>query len=144
MYNQFFTIKPQISKKNGGSKVVHLILSRLLALENYIFSAYRFICHYSWFVQISEDVIYCRKCATDEYTFCVLGRPRTIWRHLHIISRAFQHTDLHCGRCYKLLVKTRRAINCYTCRSNIIARRDNTERIIYKLICDTIVPRGPI
>jgi len=26
MYNQFFTIKPRISKKNGGSKVVHLIL----------------------------------------------------------------------------------------------------------------------
>jgi len=24
MYNQFFTIKPRISKKNGGSKVVHL------------------------------------------------------------------------------------------------------------------------
>jgi len=28
MYNQFFTIKPQISEKNGGSKVVHLILSK--------------------------------------------------------------------------------------------------------------------
>jgi len=26
MYNQFFTIKPRISEKNGGSKVVHLIL----------------------------------------------------------------------------------------------------------------------
>ena len=25
MYNQFFTIKPRISEKNGGSKVVHLI-----------------------------------------------------------------------------------------------------------------------
>jgi len=27
MYNQFFTIKPRISEKNGGSKVVHLIES---------------------------------------------------------------------------------------------------------------------
>jgi len=26
MYNQFFTIKPRISEKNGGSKVVHLII----------------------------------------------------------------------------------------------------------------------
>jgi len=25
MYNQFFTIKPRISEKNGGSKVIHLI-----------------------------------------------------------------------------------------------------------------------
>jgi len=25
MYNQFFTIKPRISEKNGGSEVVHLI-----------------------------------------------------------------------------------------------------------------------
>jgi len=28
MYNQFFTIKPRISEKNDGSKVVHLILSK--------------------------------------------------------------------------------------------------------------------
>jgi len=28
MYNQFFTIKPRISEKNGGSKVVHLITLR--------------------------------------------------------------------------------------------------------------------
>jgi len=26
MYNQFFTIKPLISEKNGGSKVVYLII----------------------------------------------------------------------------------------------------------------------
>jgi len=30
MYNQFFTIKPRISEKNGGSKIVHLIVSLFL------------------------------------------------------------------------------------------------------------------
>jgi len=30
MYNQFFTIKPRISEKNGGRKVVHLISPPLL------------------------------------------------------------------------------------------------------------------
>jgi len=29
MYNQFFTIKPWISEKNGGSKVVHLINKKI-------------------------------------------------------------------------------------------------------------------
>jgi len=29
MYNQFFTIKPRISEKNGGSKAVHLILKEI-------------------------------------------------------------------------------------------------------------------
>jgi len=30
MYNQFFTIKPRISEKNGGSKVVHLIYNNIM------------------------------------------------------------------------------------------------------------------
>jgi len=33
MYNQFFPIKPRISEKNGGSKVVHLIYKKLIDLN---------------------------------------------------------------------------------------------------------------
>jgi len=35
MYNQFFTIKPRISEKNGRSKIVHLILRMIIKLKNY-------------------------------------------------------------------------------------------------------------
>jgi len=38
MYNQFFTIKPRISEKNGGSKVVHLIVE--LDFSNFIILLY--------------------------------------------------------------------------------------------------------
>jgi len=32
MYNQFFRIKPRISEKNGGSKVVQLIFSHVIVV----------------------------------------------------------------------------------------------------------------
>jgi len=84
----------------------------------HVFPAYYMICHYAWYVQVTPDIAMCGECATDEHTFCVYNRPTAVWRHLHIISRTFQHTDMHCGRCYKLLIKTRRAIDCYHCRSS--------------------------
>jgi len=36
MYNQFFTIKSRISKKNGGSEVVHLILITFMKRKDLI------------------------------------------------------------------------------------------------------------
>jgi len=48
MYNQFFTIKPRISEKNSGSKVVHLIqlyyvLMLRVILRLIVISLYTFI-----------------------------------------------------------------------------------------------------
>jgi hypothetical protein len=108
------------------------------------FPSYSLICMYAWYVQVTRDVIMCKRCVTDEHTFCIFNRPRAVWRHIHIISRTFQHTDLHCCRCYKLLLKTRRAIDCYTCRQNIIDLRGKFGDLNYKIICDTTVPRGII
>jgi len=107
-----------------------------------VFPAYFLICHSAWFVQINSDVVICAECATSEHTFCILNRPRAVWRHMHIISRTFEHTNMHCGRCYKLLLKTRRAIDCFDCRSRVIATRGQTERLVYKVLCETCVPRG--
>jgi len=81
-----------------------------------VMPAYHFICLSAWYVQISPNTIYCKNCVTAEHTFCTCGRYGTVWRHLHVISRTFEHTQLHCGRCYKLLIKSRRAIDCYYCR----------------------------
>jgi len=108
----------------------------------HVFSAYYLICHYAWYVQVTPEVAMCGECATDEHTFCVYNRPSAVWRHLHIISRTFQHTDMHCGRCYKLLITTRRAIDCYHCRLRVIEMQGRTERFVYKVLCETCVPRG--
>jgi len=106
------------------------------------FPAYYLICHYAWYVQVTPDIAMCGECATEEHTFCIYNRPNAVWRHLHIISRTFQHTDMHCGRCYKLLIKTRRAIDCYHCRLRVIEMQGRTERFVYKVLCETCVPRG--
>jgi len=103
--------------------------------------AYYFICLSAWYVQITPEVIYCKKCATSEHSFCAPNRYGTAWKHLHVISRTFEHTDMHCGRCYKLLIKTRRAIDCYFCRSTVIKHRGHTERLVYKVLCEISVPR---
>lgn len=107
-----------------------------------VFPAYRLICHSVWYVQVSPDVIVCPECATAEHTFCVSNRPLSVWRHLHVISREFHHTTMHCGRCYKLLMKTRRAVDCYQCRANVIDMRGHTERLVYKVLCEIVVPRN--
>lgn len=100
--------------------------------------AYRFICHSSWHVQVSDALIMCQDCATSEHVFCASNRPWTVWRHMHILSRNYMHTT-HCGRCYCLLLRTRRAIDCYICRLYIIQHYQQIERIVYKLICETSV-----
>lgn len=108
-----------------------------------ILPAYSLICLSTWYAQISTDVIMCAECATSEHSFCVrLRSTPTVWRHLHVISRTFEHTSLHCGRCYKLLLKTRRAIDCYHCRICVLEMRDSIERLTYKVLCETSVPRG--
>jgi len=107
-----------------------------------VFPAYFLICHSAWFVQVNSDVVICAECATSEHTFCILNRPQAVWRHMHIISRTFEHTNMHCGRCYKLLVKTRRAIDCFDCRARVIATRGQTERLVYKVLCEMCVPRN--
>jgi len=109
-----------------------------------VFPAYFLICHYAWYVQITPDIVICAECATSEHTFCIFNRPTAVWRHLHIISRTFEHTSMHCGRCYKLLINTRRAVNCYDCRLRVIETRGRTERLVYKVLCETCVPRGVI
>jgi len=109
-----------------------------------VFPAYFLICHYAWFVQVTADVIICAECATSEHTFCIYNRPTAVWRHVHIISRTFEHTDMHCGRCYKLIMNTRRAVDCYDCRLRVIETRGRTEHLVYKVLCETCVPRGII
>lgn len=102
--------------------------------------AYHFICHSTWYIQVSATTIYCDDCATAEHVFCNRG-VSPVWRHLHIVSRLFQNTSLHCGRCYKLLLHTRRAIDCLHCRQFIM---DNVHRINHlttQILCDaTIFP----
>lgn len=105
----------------------------------FVYPAYTLICHYSWYIQVSPEVIICSRCATDEHTFCSANRQRAVWRHLHVIARDFQHTNLHCGRCYKLLLKTRRAIDCLTCRKHVISMQGRTEHLVYRLLCETSV-----
>lgn len=107
-----------------------------------VYPAYRLICHSVWYVQITQDVIVCAECATAEHTFCVPNRPLSVWRHLHVISREFHHTTMHCGRCYKLLMKTKRAIDCYQCRLQVIEMRHHIERLVYKVLCEIVVPRN--
>lgn len=80
-------------------------------LNPHVYRAYYFICHSAWYVQVSIDVILCAQCAISEHSFCISNRPIAVWRNLHLISRTFQHTQLHCGRCYKLLIQTQRAID---------------------------------
>jgi len=109
-----------------------------------VFPAYFLICHYAWFVQVTPDVVMCAECATSEHTFCIFNRPTAVWRHIHIISRTFEHTDMHCGRCYRLLMNTRRAVDCYDCRLRVIETRGRTEHLVYKVLCETCVPRGVI
>lgn len=109
-----------------------------------VLPAYTFICHSTWYAQASADVIMCSECVTEEHSFCAYNRAATVWRHLHIISRTFEHTQMHCGRCYKLLMKTQRAIDCYQCRLAVIEHRGRIERLTYKVLCETAVPRGVI
>lgn len=103
--------------------------------------AYHLVCHYAWFVQVTRDLIICDRCATDEHVFCSFNRPRAVWRHLHVLSRAFVHTSMHCGRCYRLMINTRRAIDCYTCRYDVIQTYENINRFTYRVVCETTIPR---
>lgn len=107
-----------------------------------VYPAYRLICHSVWYIQVSPEVIVCPECATAEHTFCVSNRPLSVWRHLHVLSREFHHTTMHCGRCYKLLMVTKRAIDCYQCRQHVIEMRGHTERLVYKVMCEVTVPRS--
>lgn len=107
-----------------------------------VFPAYRLICHSVWYIQVSPDVIVCPECATAEHTFCTSNRPLSVWRHLHVLSREFCHTTMHCGRCYKLLMTTKRAIDCYQCRQHVIEMRGRTDRLVYKVMCEIVVPRN--
>lgn len=102
--------------------------------------AYSFICHSAWYIQLDEDYVICETCATSEHLFCVPDRRIIMWKHLHFISRNFYHTTLHCGRCYKLLFQTRRAIECAYCRSYIMNHYTNIERVIYHVLCDLSLP----
>lgn len=107
-----------------------------------VFPAYRLICHSVWYVQMTPDVIVCAECSTAEHAFCASNRPLSVWRHLHVLSREFVHTTMHCGRCYKLLITTRRAIDCYQCRQHIIDMHGHTDRLVYKVMCESVVPRN--
>lgn len=80
-------------------------------------------------LQVADALIMCQDCATSEHVFCASNRPRTVWRHMHILSRNYMHTTLHCGQCYRLLLRARRAIDCYTCRLYIIEHHRQIERI---------------
>lgn len=102
--------------------------------------SYSLICHSAWYAQSPSSVIMCLNCATAEHLFCSLSRPQAAWRHIHIIARNFYHTTMHCGRCYKLILRTRRAIDCSRCRLYVIEHNREVERIIYKILCDTTVP----
>jgi len=102
--------------------------------------AYHFICLSAWYAQISPEIIFCKNCVTAENSFCALNRYGTVMKHLHVISRTFEHTQMHCGRCYKLLIKARRAIDCYYCRVTIIEHRGQTERLVYKVLCEAAIP----
>ena len=102
--------------------------------------AYYFICHSAWYIQVNATTIYCENCATSEHVFCDRGIS-PVWRHLHFISRNFQHTTLHCGRCYKLLLQTRRAIDCYYCRQYVMENVQRVNHMISQLMCDvTLFP----
>lgn len=107
-----------------------------------VYPAYRLICHSVWYIQVSPDVIICAECATAEHAFCTTSRPLSVWRHLHILSREYCHTTMHCGRCYKLLMNTKRAIDCYQCRQHVIEMRGRTDRLVYKVMCEITVPRA--
>jgi len=110
-------------------------------LNPYVFPAYYFICHSAWYTQISDHVVLCNECSIGEHTFCVQGRQNAICRNLHIIARNLHHTDLHCGRCYRLLLHTRRAIDCYFCRKMIIDLQGRTEQLEYRVMCEISLPR---
>lgn len=99
--------------------------------------AYHFICHSSWYVQVTEQMIFCPECATSEHALCAANRSRATWRHIHIIARNFHHTSLHCGRCYKLVLYTKRAIDCYHCRKYIIENYRQVQRLVYHVLCDS-------
>lgn len=107
-----------------------------------VYPAYRLICHSVWYIQVSPDVIICAECATAEHAFCTSSRPLSVWRHLHVLSREFCHTTMHCGRCYRLLMTTKRAIDCYQCRQHVIEMRGLTDRLVYKVMCEITVPRA--
>lgn len=104
--------------------------------------AYSFICHSAWFVQVGNLMILCSGCATADHSFCLPNRPRTVWRSLHLISREYRYTDMHCGRCYRLIMQTRRAIDCYACRIYVIGHNDTMANLSHVVLCDTTVPGG--
>jgi len=103
-----------------------------------VMPAYHLICLSAWYIQISPEIIYCEKCVTSEHSFCAPNRYGIALRHLHVISRTFEHTQMHCGRCYRLLIKARRAIDCYHCRLTVIEYHGHTERLVYKS-CETVI-----
>lgn len=104
-----------------------------------VMAAYHLICHSCWYVQLDDIMVICAECATAEHTFCINDRPNLTWRQFHLISRNFMHTTMHCGRCYRLLIKTRRAIDCYTCRIYVINHSQSIERLTYRLLCDRTI-----
>lgn len=106
-----------------------------------VYPAYRLICHSVWYIQVSDNVIVCPECATAEHTFCISNRPLSVWKHMHVLAREFCHTTMHCGRCYRLLMTTKRAIDCYQCRQHVIEMKGQVERLVYKIMCEVTVPR---
>jgi len=105
-----------------------------------VMPAYHFICLSAWYAQMSPEIIFCKNCVTAEHSLCAPNRYGTVIRNLHVISRTFEHTQMHCGRCYKLLIKARRAIDCYSCRLTVIEHRGNIERLVYKVLCEAAIP----
>lgn len=108
-----------------------------------VMPAYHLICHSCWYVQVDDIMAICTDCASAEHTFCINDRPNLTWRQFHLLSRNFIHTSMHCGRCYKLLLKTQRAIDCYTCRIYVITHNDTIERLSYRLLCDRTIRYPP-
>lgn len=104
---------PEMRKRYLYRKGHRLSRPREIVLPHYfrdycnpdILPAYSLICLSTWYAQISTNIIMCAECATSEHSFCVRFGTPTIWRHLHAISRIFEHTGLHCGRCYKLFTR---------------------------------------
>lgn len=101
--------------------------------------SYNFICHSAWYVQLDEDYILCNNCITSEL-FCMATQRSIVWKHIHLIARNYYHTTLHCGNCYKLLLKTRRSTECLHCRSYVLTNYSNIERVVYNVLCDLILP----
>lgn len=126
---------PPLPRQRNTFPAYYRDCANLLAIP-----AYSLICHSAWYAQASDEVIMCMECATAEHLFCAVSRPQAAWRHIHIIARNFYHTTMHCGRCYRLILRTKRAIDCNHCRLYVIEHNREIERIVYRLLCDSTVP----